>query len=862
MTNTTTASSLLQSLSEKTSDPDALFNAFDFWVRSRGLALYPAQEEAILELVQGNNVILATPTGSGKSMVAVAAHFFATVTGQRSYYTAPIKALVSEKFFDLIDIFGAENVGMITGDSAINTDAPIICCTAEILALAALRDGKDLEVGPVIMDEFHFYAEPDRGWAWQVPLLELPQAQFLLMSATLGDVTRFEEELTEFTGRETTTVANADRPIPLLFEYREETVQDTLVELAQTNQSPVYVVHFSQLQAVERAQTLMSVAIIDKEQRDRIAEQLKDFSFSAGFGKTLARMLRAGVGVHHAGMLPKYRRLVERLAQQGLLKIICGTDTLGVGINVPIRTVVLTALSKFDGQRTRHLSAREFHQICGRAGRAGFDTSGTAVIMAPEHVVENKKAMEKAMARAQARFGSDEKKINQSLRNVTKVKPPSSFLSWSEKTFEKLVASPPEPLVSRMKISHTILLNLLERNADPIRSLRQLVDRSHETKANKANLLRQALGILRELLATGVLVKLDRPDEYGRTVDLTVELPLDFALNQPLSPFAIAALELLDKESASYALDAVSVFESTLEPPRQVLIAQERKAKDEAMGQLRADGADYNERMSVLDSLSYPQPLGELLEQQFAIYSEGAPWLKDFEVSPKSVVRDMFERAMGFSDFVQHYKLARSEGVVLRYLTDAHKALHQSMPEAALTEELADLLVWLEQIVTSTDSSLLHEWEELNAGDVRQLKDEHDNPQLTPADPPLTANTRAFTVMVRNAMFRRVQLFGAEKDRELGQLHGEHGFDADAWAEALDDFFDVYEDLDDGPAARSGKYLIIDKTNPRAWSLRQIILDTEENLDFGIHAVVDLDASDAAGEPVITVTHVGFADKL
>ncbi|MFC0580940.1 DEAD/DEAH box helicase [Micrococcoides hystricis] len=859
---TQTHPTLLDSLPAETTDPDELFNAFNSWVGSRGLTLYPAQEEAVLELVQGNNVILATPTGSGKSMVAIAAHFFATATGQRSYYTAPIKALVSEKFFDLIDIFGADNVGMITGDSAINTEAPIICCTAEILALASLREGKDLEVGPVIMDEFHFYAEPDRGWAWQVPLLELPQAQFLLMSATLGDVTRFEEELTEFTGRETTTVAHADRPIPLLFEYREETVQDTLVELASTNQAPIYVVHFSQLEAVERAQTLMSVAIISKEQKEKIAEQLQEFTFAAGFGKTLSKMLRAGVGVHHAGMLPKYRRLVERLAQQGLLKVICGTDTLGVGINVPIRTVVLTALSKFDGKRTRHLNAREFHQICGRAGRAGFDTSGTAVIMAPEHVVENKKAVEKAMAKAQARHGNDEKKINQSLRNVTRVKPPSSFLSWSEKTFEKLVASEPEALVSRMKMSHAMLLNLLERDEDPIRALRRLVDRSHETKANKANLLRQALGILRELLATGVLVKLDEPDPYGRTVDLTVELPLDFALNQPLSPFAIAALELLDKDSPSYPLDAVSVFEATLEPPRQVLIAQERKVKDEAMGRLRAEGADYNERMNVLDSLSYPQPLGELLEQQFAIYSEGAPWLKDFEVSPKSVVRDMFEQAMGFSDFIQHYKLARSEGVLLRYLTDAHKALHQSMPEAALTEELEDILTWLEQIVTSTDSSLLHEWEELNAGDLAKLKDEHDNPEIAPADPPLTSNVRAFTVMVRNALFRRVQLFGAEKDRELGALDGSHGFDADAWADALDDYFDVYEDLDDSPAARSEKYLIIDKTQPRVWKVRQIIVDPDDNLDFGIHATVDLDASDAAGEPVIAVTHVGFVDDL
>ena len=856
----TMTESLLSTVPQHTTDPDALFEAFNSWVQSRGLSLYPAQEDAILELVQGNNVILATPTGSGKSMVALAAHFFATVKQERSYYTAPIKALVSEKFFDLIDVFGADNVGMITGDSAINVDAPIICCTAEILALASLRDGKKLDVGPVIMDEFHFYADPDRGWAWQVPLLELPQAQFLLMSATLGDVTRFEKELTDYTGRATTTVANAERPIPLLFEYREETVQDTLVELANSNQSPVYVVHFSQLEAVERAQTLLSVSIIGKEDKDKINEQLHGFTFAAGFGKTLSRMLKAGIGVHHAGMLPKYRRLVERLAQQGLLKIICGTDTLGVGINVPIRTVVLTKLSKYDGRRTRHLNAREFHQICGRAGRAGFDTTGTAIAMAPEHVVENKKALEKATARAQSRHGNDEKKISQALRNVTRVKPPQSFVSWSDKTFNKLIESPPEPLVSRMKISHAMLLNLLNREQDPVLALRSLIYRSHETRASQAALLRQALGILRELLATGVLVKLDRPDEHGRTVQLTVDLPLDFALNQPLSPFALAALELVEKDSPTYALDVVSVFEATLEPPRQVLNAQEKKAKDEAMGELRAEGADYNERMNVLDSISYPQPLGELLEQQFDVYADGAPWLKDFELTPKSVVRDMYERAMGFSDYVQHYGLARSEGVLLRYLTDAHKALHQSTPDSALTDELEDILVWLEQIVTSTDSSLLHEWEELNAGDIAQLVAEHRD-DAEPSEPPLTANERAFTVMIRNAMFRRVQLFGAEKDRELGALDGEAGFDADAWADALDDYFDVYEDLDDGPDARGPQYLIIDKKNPRQWKLRQIIADPENNKDFAFTATVDLDASDHAGEPVVTMMHIGFADQ-
>src|SRR6478609_1158935 len=185
------------------SDADAVYTAFVEWAESTGISLYPAQDEAVIEIVSGNNLILSTPTGTGKSLVAVGAHFAALVEGRRSFYTAPIKALVSEKFFSLVDVFGAENVGMVTGDSSVNSEAPIICCTAEILANLALRQGADAAVDQVVMDEFHYYGDADRGWAWQVPLLLLPRAQFVLMSATLGDVTTIAEDLSRRTGRPT-----------------------------------------------------------------------------------------------------------------------------------------------------------------------------------------------------------------------------------------------------------------------------------------------------------------------------------------------------------------------------------------------------------------------------------------------------------------------------------------------------------------------------------------------------------------------------------------------------------------------------------------------------------------------------------
>ncbi|WP_136610238.1 DEAD/DEAH box helicase [Sinomonas albida] len=829
--------------------PDAVYEAFVGWAEGRGLSLYPAQDEAVMELVQGNNVILATPTGSGKSLVAVAAHFHGLAAGQRSYYTAPIKALVSEKFFALCEIFGAENVGMVTGDSSVNGQAPIICCTAEILANHALREGAEADLGPVVMDEFHFYSDPQRGWAWQVPLLELPQAQFLLMSATLGDVSRFEKELTERTGRTTTTVAGAERPIPLHYYYEEKPVHETLEELLATKQAPVYVVHFSQVEAIERAHQLMSVNMCTREEKDRIAELIGGFRFAAGFGKTLNRLVRHGIGVHHAGMLPKYRRLVEQLAQAGLLKVICGTDTLGVGINVPIRTVLLTALTKFDGQRTRHLNAREFHQIAGRAGRAGFDTAGTVVVQAPEHVVENNRAMEKA----RAKFGDDARK----LRQVVKKKPPEGFVSWGKPTYERLVEAAPEPLTSSFTVTHAMLLNLVARPGNPVAAARRLLEENHESRVVQLRLMRRALGILRELLAAEVVERIPAAEltaedrASGRTLRLTVDLQENFALNQPLSPFALAALDLLGPETPSYALDVVSVIEATLEKPRQILSAQLKRARADAVAAMKAEGLEYSERMALLDDVTYPEPLKELLDAAFEQYRKHAPWVSDFELAPKSVVRDMYERAMDFGEFVQFYGLARSEGIVLRYLTDAYKALNQTVPQDALRDDLEDLIAWLGELVRQVDSSLLDEWEELTSG--HELHP-HDAPP--PPPPALTTNVRAFRVMVRNELFRRVELFADEDSKALAELDGEAGFGEDAWEEALDGYFDEHEDIATGPDARGPQLLIIDE-KPGVWHVRQIFDDPAGNRDWGFSADVDLAASDEAGSAVIRVTQIG-----
>jgi superfamily II RNA helicase len=818
--------------------PDAVFDAFAGWAKEQGLALYPHQEEALIEVVSGANVIVSTPTGSGKSLVAAGAHFAALAQGIRSFYTAPIKALVSEKFFALCEMFGPASVGMMTGDASVNADAPIICCTAEILASIALREGELADVGQVVMDEFHFYADPDRGWAWQVPLIELPQAQFILMSATLGDVSRFERDLTRRTGRPTAVVSSAERPVPLVFSYVITPLHETLSELLVTHQAPVYVVHFTRAAAVEQAQALMSINVCTRAEKDEIADMIGNFRFTAGFGKTLSRLVRHGIGVHHAGMLPRYRRLVETLTQAGLLKVICGTDTLGVGINVPIRTVLFTALSKYDGTRARHLQAREFHQIAGRAGRAGYDTVGTVVVQAPEHVVENERALAKA--------GDDPKKR----RKVVRKKPPERLVSWGNPTFERLVAADPEPLQSSFVVSHAMLLGVISRPGDAFAAMRHLLTDNDEDPAAQRRHIRRAFAIYRALLAGGVVERLAEPDEQGRRWRLTVDLQQDFALNQPLSPLALAAIGLLDRESPGYPLDVLSVIEATLDNPRELLAAQLFKARGEAVAQMKADGIEYEERMELLDDVTYPRPLADLLEAAYDIYRRGQPWVADHEVAPKSVARDMYERAMTFAEYVSFYGLSRSEGLVLRYLTDAYKALRQTVPEEARTEELADLIEWLGELVRQVDSSLLDEWERLRNPDEERAAPLDEGP------PPVTRNRRAFRVLVRNALFRRVELAALRRYDELGELDAGAGWDADAWADALEPYFDEHNEIGTGPDARGPGLLIIEE-HADHWAVRQIFDDPAGDHDWGISAVVDLAASDEAGAAVLRVTEAG-----
>ena len=827
-------------------DPDELLEGFVAWTAEQGFDLYPAQEEAVLELLAGNHVVLATPTGSGKSLVATAAHAAALARGERSVYTAPIKALVSEKFFALARDFGPDNVGMVTGDASVNPGAPIIACTAEILAHRALRQGADVDVGLVVADEFHFYADPQRGWAWQVPLLELTHVQFLLMSATLGPTRRFTDDLEARTGRPAVTVAGSERPVPLITEYRETPLHESVDELLRSDRAPVYIVHFTQQAAAEKAQDLCSLDVLTKDEKAAVRTEVGGFRFDTPIGKDLRRFIGHGIGLHHAGLLPRYRLLMEKLAQAGLLKMICGTDTLGVGVNVPIRTVLFTQLCKYDGTTTRLLSNREFQQVAGRAGRRGFDDEGHVWVQAPPHWIENRRAEQKVAADPGRK------------KKLVKKKPPDrGYSHWNEETFDRFVVGRPEPLESSFDVTHQMVLNVLSRPGDGGAALKRLLLDNHEPRKRQRRHIRKAIGVYRSLRAAGIVEELDEPDDEGRRVRIGVDLQDQFALHQPLSLFALEVIPELDVDEPGHALDVLSVVESVLENPGVVQAAQVNRLKSELVARLKMEGVEYEERMDRLAEVRPPRPLAEFLYGTFDVFRSHHPWVGDENVKPKSVAREMFEFGYGFRDYIGHHGLKRSEGTVLRYLTDAYKGLVQNVPPVARTDEVADLEAWLGATVRQVDSSLLEEWERLRNPNGTDTFDGAASP--TPDDrPDVTAEPRAFRVMVRNEVFRWVQLLARREHAALAEVPavGDQAWAAEAVAEAIAPYWDDFAEIPTDAHARGAGFFVLDDsggTGSDAWPVTQTIADPDGFHEWVLEGTVDLATSREEGRAVVTL---------
>ncbi|MCC7069756.1 MAG: DUF3516 domain-containing protein [Deltaproteobacteria bacterium] len=818
-----------------TTDTDAILSAFLECVAGKGLSLYPAQEEALLELLDGKHVVLSTPTGSGKSLVALGLHFKAMSEGKVSVYTAPIKALVSEKFFSLCKDFGAAYVGMMTGDATINRDAPILCCTAEILANIALAEGAHARVDAVIMDEFHYYADKERGMAWQVPLLSLPTTQFLLMSATLGDIDAIARSLTARSGRAVASVTSVERPVPLDFEYRETPITETLEALISSNRAPVYIVHFTQREAAEQAQSLTSINFTPKEVKERIADALKGMRFDTPYGKDVQKLLRHGIGLHHAGLLPRYRLLVEQLAQQGLLKVICGTDTLGVGVNIPIRTVLFTKLAKYDGESTGILSARDFKQIGGRAGRKGFDDHGSVVCQAPEHIIDNK--------RAEARFAAGETK-----KRPAKKQPEQGFVGWDGNTFQRLIDKAPEALTSRFAISHGVMMTLLQREqGDGYARLVELIERSHDTDVQKRRHRQRARVLFRALLEAG-LVQVDAAVGGARpAVRVPVALQTDFSLHQALSLYLVETLFQLDQAGESYPLDVVTMVESVLENPKQILQKQQDQARQALYHQLKAEGVEYDELKERLDEVTWPKPLEDFVYGTFNDFVKKHPWA-DTGIRPKSIARDMIERYLSFNEYVSDLALERSEGLLLRYLSDFYKTLVQTVPDARKDERVLDVQAYFRALLARVDSSLVEEWESFFSAKVRPDQPLPELPRLVPLD----ADPRAFTARVRAELHRVLKALAQEDWAQAAALMRacDPPWTAERLHAELAPFAAANGRVMFTPLARQPGHTLLEKTGEHRYRVRQVLLDERDDNDWYLEGEVDLGARAANDEPL------------
>jgi superfamily II RNA helicase len=835
---------------------DVLLGRFLEYTESKRLRLYPAQEAAILEVFEEKNVILNTPTGSGKSLVAAAVHFKAVAQGQRSIYTCPIKALVNEKWLGLCREFGPDNVGLSTGDASVNRDAPILCCTAEILANIALREGAQANVQEVIMDEFHYYADRERGVAWQVPLLTLPQARFLLMSATLGDTTFFEEELTRLNGRPSITVASKERPVPLDHAYSELPLATTLESLVAQGKAPVYVVHFTQLEAAQSAQDFTSINVCTREEKNALGNALEGFKFTSPYGPDIKKWLKHGIGLHHAGLLPKYRVLVEQLAQKGLLKIICGTDTLGVGINVPIRTVLFSRLCKYDGEKTGILSARDFHQIGGRAGRKGFDDRGWVVAQAPEHMVENLKLEEKA-----ARGG----------KKAVKRKPPErNFVNWDKNTFLRLISAQPERLSSRFRVSHAMLLNVLSRKGDGCRAMQQLIARCHESpKAKKAH-IKRAWQLFRSLVERKIIeivppaARLAAGESAGK-LRVNIELQDDFSMDQTLSLYLLETLPLVDPQAPDYPLVLLTLVESILEDPDIILRKQLDKLKGQKMAEMKMAGIEYDERIEELEKLEHPKPNREFIYSTFNAFADKHPWVGQENIRPKSIAREMFESFCSFSDYIRDYELQRAEGVLLRHLNSVYKVLGQTVPDTAKNDAVREMELYLGTMIRQIDSSLLDEWEKLrNPSYQRAETKEVRPPGAEEAAADITRDAKAFTATIRNRVFMFLRgLVNRDYEQAIANLSSPQDLDGAPWtAERLQAALDAYHAehqyicLD--PNARNIRHTyVIPAEDKRTWRVQQMLVDPEEHNDWVAEFEVDLARSREAAEPVLRLVRLG-----
>jgi len=670
--------------------------------------------------------------------------------------------------------------------------------------------------------------------------------------------------MTKHTGRESVTVRSSQRPVPLDFSYSTTELSTEVQKLVNEGKAPVYVVHFTQAAAASNAQNFMSLDLCTKEEKVKINEAIKEVRFSSPYGPDVKRWLKQGIGLHHAGLLPKYRILCEKLAQQGLLKVICGTDTLGVGVNVPIRTVLFTQLCKYSGDKTAILTARDFHQIAGRAGRKGFDNIGYVVAQAPEHVIENLKL---------------EAKSRQTGKKFQKRKPPEhGYVPFDESTYKRLIDAQPEPLTSSFHVDHGMLLNILSRETDGCKAMRNLIKDCHESAASKKQLQHRSFQLFRSLVEKKI-VEFVKPVAEGYShLRVNLDLQDDFAMNQPLSLYLVDTLPKLDRESPEYALDVITLCESIVENPDAILRIQQNKARNARLDELKAQGMEFNQRMEEIEKVEYPKPLRDFIYDTYNAFAEVHPWV-DVNVEPKSIVREMFESFSTFSGYVKQYGLQRMEAILLRHLNYVYKVLSQTVPDGYKNDELREMEDYLGNMIRRTDSSLLEEWEKmahpedyqkrLEEGAAEDETEKAFGADKAAAD--ITYDKKRFLGMVRQRIFQIMgnlakQDFAAVLDSLADDLEeGQMLVDGEGkpWTEnTLTEIMAAY-------TAEHHKFRLDVEGRALAHTIvtyegdvmhiQQMLQDEEEFNDWSIDFEINLAESREAGVPLLKMTRIGEA---
>ena len=512
--------------------------------------------------------------------------------------------------------------------------------------------------------------------------------------------------------------------------------------------------------------------------------------------------------------------------------------------------MLFTRLCKFDGQKTGILSARDFHQISGRAGRKGFDDQGWVVAQAPEHVIENLKLAEKS-----ARDGK---------KTVKRQPPEKNFVNWDKNTYVRLIAASPEKLVSRFQIAHGMLLNVLGRKGDGCAAMRQLIRDCHETpKAKKAHAQR-AWQLFRSLLDRKI-VEFVPETEDGVYLRVNVELQDDFSMNQVLSLYLIETIPLMDPQAPDYALNLVTLVESILEDPDIILRKQLDQVKDRKMAEMKMAGVEYDQRLEELEKLEYPKPNREFVYSTFNNFTARHPWVGEENIHLKSIVREMFEEFRSFADYIKLYELQRAEGVLLRHLNNVFKVLAQTVPDSAKNDQVREMELYLGTMIRQVDSSLLDEWEKMRdpkyqAGESKELRP----PGAEEAAADITRDTKAFTALIRNRIFIFLRgLVVADYETAIANLDSPLDADGSTWTpDRLDKIMETYESeyesLCSNPNARNARHTYVTPSaDKRFWRVQQMLVDPQEDNDWVAEFEVDLDESRKQGEPKLCLRRIG-----